>query len=52
MELDKAKDYDGVIAGWAGGAALYPEYVGEANAYEYMAEAHLAKDDKKDAAAV
>jgi tetratricopeptide (TPR) repeat protein len=31
---------------------MYPEYVGEANAYEFLAEAHLAKGDKKAAAAV
>ena len=31
---------------------MYPEYVEDANAYEFLAEAHLAKGDKKAAAAV
>ena len=31
---------------------MYPEYVGDANAYEFIAVADLAKSDKKAAAAV
>ncbi len=32
--------------------SLYPDYVYDANAYEFIAEADLAKDDKKAAAAI
>ena len=31
---------------------MYPEYIGDANAYEFVAVADLAKGDKKAAAAV
>ncbi len=31
---------------------MYPEYIGDANAYEFVAAADLAKGDKKAAAAV
>jgi len=51
VELDKAKDYDGVLRDGPTIVALYPEYVGDANAYEYMGNAHLKKDDKKGAMA-
>ena len=51
VELDKAKDYDGVLREGPAIVVLYPEYVGDANAYEYMANAHLKKDDKKGATA-
>jgi tetratricopeptide (TPR) repeat protein len=51
VELDKAKDYDGILRAGPAVVALYPEYVGDANAYEYMANAHLKKDDKKGATA-
>ena len=33
-------------------STLYPEYVGDANAYEFLADAHLTKGDKKAATAV
>jgi hypothetical protein len=52
VELAKAKDYGAVLKEGEAVRALYPEYVGEANAYEYLAEASLAKGDKKAAAAV
>ena len=51
VELDKAKDYDGILRDGPAVVTLYPEYVGDANAYEYMANAHLKKDDKKGAMA-
>ncbi len=53
VELEKAKpkDNDKIIAQGEAVRALYPQYVEEANVYEYMAEAHLAKGDKKAAVA-
>jgi tetratricopeptide (TPR) repeat protein len=44
-------DNDKVIAAAQGVIKLYPEYVGDANAYEFLAAAQLAKGDKADAAA-
>jgi tetratricopeptide (TPR) repeat protein len=41
------KQYDAVIAQGAGVLALYPEYVGEGNVYEFMADAFKAKGDVK-----
>nr|WP_218623996.1 tetratricopeptide repeat protein [Granulicella sp. dw_53] len=52
VELEKLKSYDLVLKQGEAVRALYPEYVGEANAYEFLAEAHLAKGDKKAAADV
>jgi tetratricopeptide (TPR) repeat protein len=46
VELDKLKSYDAVLKEGEAVRALYPEYVGEANAYGFLAEAHLAKGDK------
>jgi tetratricopeptide (TPR) repeat protein len=53
VELERAtpKDNDKILTQAAEVRALYPQYVEDANAYEYMAEAHLAKDDKKAAMA-
>ncbi len=51
LEKAKPKDNDKIIAQGEAVRALYPQYVEDANAYEYMAEAHLAKGDKKGAAA-
>ncbi len=52
VELAKGKSYDAVLTEGEAVRQMYPEYVGEANAYEFLAEAHLAKGDKKAAAAV
>lgn len=45
------KQYDAVLTEGEAVRRLYPEYVGPANAYELLAEAQLAKNDKKAAAA-
>jgi len=52
VELAKGKSYDAVLTEGEAVRQMYPEYVGEANAYEFLAEAHLAKGDKKAAVAV
>jgi tetratricopeptide (TPR) repeat protein len=52
VELGKEKKYDEVLKEGEAVRRLYPQYVYEANAYEYMSEADLAKDDKKAAAAI
>ena len=49
--LTKAHDNDAVVKAAREVVQLYPQYVGDANAYEFMAEAQLAKGDKKAAAA-
>jgi cellulose synthase operon protein C len=51
VEQAKAKNYDGVIKEGAEVISLYPDYVYDANAYEFVAEAQEAKGDKKAAAA-
>jgi tetratricopeptide (TPR) repeat protein len=52
VELAKGKNYDAVLGQGQAVLAMYPEYVGDANAYEFLAQAHLAKGDKQAAAAV
>jgi len=52
VELANQKQYDTVLTEGEAVRRLYPEYVGEANAYEFLAEAHLAKNNKKAAAVV
>jgi tetratricopeptide (TPR) repeat protein len=52
VELDQEKKYDEVLKQGEEVRRLYPQYVYDANAYEFMAEADLAKDDKKSAAAI
>jgi cellulose synthase operon protein C len=47
-----AKDPDAVIAAAPEVIKLYPEYVGDANAYEYLASAQLVKGNKQAAADV
>jgi tetratricopeptide (TPR) repeat protein len=49
-KLVDAKDDDGVIAAAPEVVKLYPEYVGDANAYEFMADAELIKGNKQGAA--
>ena len=46
------KQYDEVIRDGDAVIALYPDYVFDANAYEFLAEAQLAKGDKSAAAKV
>jgi tetratricopeptide (TPR) repeat protein len=46
----KANNYDAVIKDAPAVIALYPEYIYEANAYEFLAQADIAKGDKQGAA--
>jgi Flp pilus assembly protein TadD len=46
------KQYDTILAKGPEVMALYPEYVGQANVYELMADAHKARGDAKSEAAV
>ena len=48
----KNKEYDAVSQKGGAVIQMYPEYVGPANVYELMADADLARDDKKSAAVV
>lgn len=52
VEQDKNHNYDEVIKEGKEVIGLYPDYVYDANAYEFVAAADLAKNNKKDAAAV
>jgi tetratricopeptide (TPR) repeat protein len=52
VELANQKQYDKVLVEGEAVRHLYPEYVGDANAYESLADAYSAKGDKKSAAAV
>lgn len=47
VAASQAKQYDAVMAQAPAVLALYPEYVGDANAYEQLADAAKAKDDLK-----
>jgi len=49
-ELAKAKQDDAVIAAAPAVVKLYPEYVGDADAYEFLADAQLIKGNKRAAA--
>ena len=49
-EKSKAKDDDAVIAAAPAAIKLYPEYISDANAYEFLAASLLAKGRKQDAA--
>jgi tetratricopeptide (TPR) repeat protein len=48
----KAAQYDEVLKEGEQVRRMYPEYVEDANAYEFLAEAHLAKGEKQAAAEV
>ena len=48
--LSQKKDADGVIAAAGAVISLYPGYVEDANAYEFLANAELAKGNKQVAA--
>jgi cellulose synthase operon protein C len=52
VEAARQKQYDVVLVQGEAERQLYPEYVGDANAYEILADAHLAKGEKEAAAAV
>jgi cellulose synthase operon protein C len=52
VEAANQKQYDAVIQQGPSVLRMYPEYIGDANAYEFVAMADLAKGDKKAAAAV
>jgi cellulose synthase operon protein C len=47
VEMVKAKQDDAVIAAAPAVMKLYPEYVGDANAYEFLADAQLIKGNKQ-----
>ena len=51
-ELAKAGKQDEIIRDGQAVIKLYPDYVEAANAYEFIAEAHTAKGQKKEAIAV
>ncbi len=51
-KLVDAKDDDGVIKAAPAVIKLYPEYVDDANAYEFLASAQIKKGDKQAAADV
>jgi tetratricopeptide (TPR) repeat protein len=51
-DLDKAHQYDEVLQKGDAVIRMYPDYVYAANAYQFMAEADLAKGDKPAAAAI
>ncbi len=50
VELAKAKQNDAVIAAAPAVIKLYPQYVEDANAYEFLAEAQQAKNQQQAAA--
>jgi tetratricopeptide (TPR) repeat protein len=50
LKMAKAKKYDEVLTPARRARELYPDYVESGNAYELLAEAHLAKSDKAAAA--
>jgi tetratricopeptide (TPR) repeat protein len=52
VEAANQKQYDAVIQQGEAVRRMYPEYIGDANAYELLAIADLAKGDKKAATAV
>jgi len=47
VALAQQKQYDTVLAQGSRVVSIYPEYVGDANAYELMAEAYRSKKDTK-----
>jgi tetratricopeptide (TPR) repeat protein len=52
VQADKDKNYEEVLTKGEEVRRLYPQYVYDANAYEFMADADLAKSDKKAADAI
>jgi cellulose synthase operon protein C len=51
-EAAKQNQHDAVLQQGEAVLRMYPEYIGDANAYEFLAVANLAKGNKKAAAAV
>jgi antibiotic biosynthesis monooxygenase (ABM) superfamily enzyme len=47
VEAAKQNQYDAVIQEGEAVRRMYPEYIGAANPYEFIAAADLAKGDKK-----
>ena len=47
VEAAKQNQYDAVIQEGEAVRRMYPEYVGDANPYEFIAAAYLARGDKK-----
>jgi tetratricopeptide (TPR) repeat protein len=52
VALDRSKQYDDVLKKGEEVRRMYPDYVYDANAYEFLAGAFLAKGNKQGAAAV
>ena len=52
MALDRNKQYDDVLKKGEEVRQMYPDYVYDENAYEFLAEAYLAKGNKQGAATV
>ena len=52
VAVAKQNQYDEVLREGEVVRRMYPEYIGNANAYEFLAVAYLAKGDKKTGAAV
>ncbi len=50
VQLAQQKQYDAVLAKGPAVRDMYPEYIGDANVYQFLAQADLAKSDKKSAA--
>jgi len=48
-EADKQKQYDTVLQQGEAVRGMYPQYIGDANAYQFVAAANLARGDKKGA---
>ncbi len=46
-EADKQKQYDAVLQQGEVVRRMYPQYIGDANAYQFLATTELAKGDKK-----
>jgi tetratricopeptide (TPR) repeat protein len=51
-DADKQKQYDAVLQQGEVVRRMYPQYIGDANTYEFLASTDLAKGDKKAAAEV
>jgi cellulose synthase operon protein C len=51
-EADKQKQYDAVLQQGEVVRRMYPQYIGDANTYEFLATTDLAKGDKKAATEV
>jgi tetratricopeptide (TPR) repeat protein len=52
IEAANQKQYDAVIRQGEAVRTMYPEYIGDANVYEFVASADLARGDKKGAVTV